>query len=133
MTYIATNPRKYENKSVGSGQCVAFVQAVTQAGMTRNWKRGELVMGATLPVGTAIATFNEDGHYANDALGRSHAAIYLGQTAAGIRVLDQWLDRGKQPDGTVKVGVNVVQERIIYFQPRSVKDVDDGRKYYVIE
>lgn len=80
MPYIAANPRKYEKTSVGSGQCVAFVQAVTQVGVTKNWKRGQQVMGATLAVGTAIATFDENGRYANDVHGRSHAAIYLGQT-----------------------------------------------------
>jgi hypothetical protein len=89
--------------------------------------------GATLAVGTAIATFDENGRYANDTHGKSHAAIYLGQTAAGIQVLDQWLHRRKRSDGTVKVETHVVQERTIYFQPRKVKDVDDGRKYYVIK
>ncbi|GAB3407112.1 BPSL0067 family protein [Massilia agilis] len=133
MSYVAINPRKFEDTSVGSGQCVAFVQAATQVGPTRNWTRGKLVMGANLPVGTAIATFDEQGRYANDTHGRSHAAIYLGQTAVGIRVLDQWSHRKKQPDGTVKVVPHMVQERTIYFQPQSLKEVDDGRKYYVIE
>jgi hypothetical protein len=134
MPYIATNPRRLQGQSVGSGQCVAFVQAAAQAGPTRNWKRGQQVQGALLTVGVAIATFDEKGRYANDTHGRSHAAIYLGQTAVGIRVLDQWSHRTKQSDGTVKVDVHVVQERTIYFQSRgSLKEVDDGRKYFVIE
>jgi hypothetical protein len=133
MAYIAANPRKFENTSVGSGQCVAFVQAATQAGLTHRWRRGEQVMGAVLPVGTAIATFDDNGRYANDTQGKSHAAIYLGQTASGIRVLDQWVHRQKQPDGTVQGNVHVVQERTIHFKKRKAKEVDDGTKYYVIE
>ena len=43
--------------------------------------------------GTAIATFDPDGRYGNHTDGRSHAAIYLGQDATGIRVIDQWVRR----------------------------------------
>jgi hypothetical protein len=46
----------------------------------------------SLAVGTAIATFDAGGHYPNNAHG-NHAAIYLGQDAQGIRVVDQWVDR----------------------------------------
>lgn len=38
--------------------------------------------------GTAIATFDPSGKYGNHTDGRSHAAIYLGQDATGIQVLD---------------------------------------------
>jgi hypothetical protein len=41
-------------------------------------------------VGTAIATFVENGRYGNHTDGSSHAAIYIGQTADGIEVIDQW-------------------------------------------
>lgn len=34
--------------------------------------------------GTAIATFDSNGRYIG------HAAIYLGQNAQGIQVIDQW-------------------------------------------
>lgn len=132
MPYVATNPRKFENQLVGTGQCVAFVQAVTQAGLTKTWKRGEQVKGATLAPGTAIATFDTSGKYANDTRGKSHAAIYLGQNAAGIQVLDQWHHRRKMPDGTIVDAPHPVQERTIFFQ-KNVKEVDDGSNYYVIE
>jgi hypothetical protein len=132
MPYVATNPRKFENQLVGSGQCVVFVQAAALTGLTRSWKRGEQVKGATLAPGTAIATFDMNGNYANDTHGRSHAAIYLGQDATGIRVLDQWNHRRKKPDGSFAPEPHPVQERTIYFQ-KNVKEVDDGRNYYVIE
>ncbi|MGZ5199693.1 MAG: BPSL0067 family protein [Telluria sp.] len=132
MPYVATNPRKFENQLVGNGQCVAFVQAATQAGLTRTWKRGDQVKGATLAPGTAIATFDASGNYANDTHGKSHAAIYLGQNAAGIRVLDQWHHRFKNADGSIAVDPHPVQERTIFFQ-KNVKEVDDGGNYYVIE
>jgi hypothetical protein len=55
--------------------------------------KGAGVKGNTaLAVGTAIATFDAGGHYPNNAHG-NHAAIYLGQDAQGIRVVDQWVDR----------------------------------------
>ncbi len=41
-----------------------------------------------------IATFNANSRYANATDGSSHAAIYLGQDANGMQVLDQWA--GKQ-------------------------------------
>ena len=83
---------QFVGRSVGSGQCVALVRANTPAiGATANWVRGEAVQGNTsLPPGTAIATFTPSGRYANAVDGSSHAAIYLGQNAQGMQVLDQW-------------------------------------------
>ena len=43
--------------------------------------------------GTAIATFNSHGLYANNSTG-NHAAIYIGQDAYGIWVYDQWVRQG---------------------------------------
>lgn len=82
----------FAGQSVGSGQCVALVQAADPAvGLTRTWAQGQQVQGNTLLVsGTIIATFNGQGQYANAMDGSSHAAIYLGQNAQGIQVLDQW-------------------------------------------
>lgn len=79
-------------RSVGSGQCVALVQASQPAvGRTAGWSAGAAVQGnAALPPGTPIATFSPAGRYANATDGSSHAAIYLGQTADGVQVLDQW-------------------------------------------
>lgn len=79
-------------KSTGSGQCVALAKAVQpNLGPTSNWRGGEKVQGNTsLSPGTVIATFNRSNRYANAVDGSSHAAIYLGQDANGVQVLDQW-------------------------------------------
>jgi hypothetical protein len=83
---------RFIGHTAGSGQCVALVRASNPAlGPTASWVRGERVQGNTsLRPGTAIATFAPSGHYANATNGSSHAAIYLGQTAQGVQVLDQW-------------------------------------------
>jgi hypothetical protein len=82
-------------RSVGSGQCVALVQAAApEIGSTRGWSHGALVRGnLSLQPGTPIATFDASGRYANARDGSSHAAIYLGQDATGIQVLDQWVGK----------------------------------------
>lgn len=84
----------FAGQSVGSGQCVALVQAADPGvGLTRTWAQGAQVQGNTsLVPGTVIATFDGIGRYANATDGSSHAAIYLGQNAQGIQVLDQWAD-----------------------------------------
>ena len=90
MPYVALDAEKLDGiASVGSGECVALVQREAGAPLTRNWSKGALVKGNTaLAVGTAIATFDASGRYASDGQGK-HAAIYLGQDASGIRVVDQ--------------------------------------------
>lgn len=86
---------QFLGRRVGSGQCVALVQAVQpEVGPTRNWTCGEWVQGnARLQPGTPIATFDPSSRYANATDGSSHAAIYLGQSAEGIQVLDQWASK----------------------------------------
>lgn len=89
---VASGYDQYLGQAVGTGQCVALVQAADPGiGPTRNWAEGATVQGnAGLPVGTAIATFDGSGRYANALDGSSHAAIYLGQNAQGLIVEDQW-------------------------------------------
>jgi hypothetical protein len=79
-------------RSTGSGQCVALVRAADPAiGSTGGWVRGDPVRGnVNLQPGTAIATFAPSGRYTNSTNGSSHSAIYLGQNAHGMQVLDQW-------------------------------------------
>jgi hypothetical protein len=106
---------------IGTGQCVALVQKVARAPLTGSWKRGKKVKGELLlPEGTAIATFNASGKYANKMDGSSHAAIYVSQTAVGIDVYDQWLG---QP----------THKRTIRFRNGSGTAVNDGDQFYVIE
>ncbi|MGE0417864.1 MAG: BPSL0067 family protein [Acetobacteraceae bacterium] len=118
--YVAPDPESYVGRSVGSGQCVAFVQEASGAPHTSRWKAGPFVKGATLERGTAIATFDPNGTYGNHIDGRSHAAIYLDQDDVGLRVLDQWRDNPVHP----------VSERVIRFN--GTLPVNDGDHFRVI-
>jgi hypothetical protein len=123
MTYIAKDPESYKDTVVGTGQCVPFVQKASGAPVTSAWKRGTKVRGTSaIQKGTAIATFDANGKYTNSTDGTSHAAIYVGQDAAGLQVWDQWT---AQP----------VHQRTIRFQggAAGVKPVNDGDAFYVIE
>ena len=83
---------RYIGHPVGSGQCVALVHTLSPGiGRTAGWAPGARVKGnLSLQPGTAIATFDKSGRYANATDGSSHAAIYLGQNEQGVQVLDQW-------------------------------------------
>lgn len=91
-TSVATSWTQYLGQHVGDGECVALVQKADPAvGLTRTWAPGNQVQGNTeLRPGTTIATFGQSGRYENRRDGSSHAAIYLGQNAQGIQVMDQW-------------------------------------------
>lgn len=106
---------------IGTGQCVALVQAIAHAPLTKFWKPGIKVRGADLPLGTVIATFDPDGHYGNHTDGRSHAAIYVGQDEFAIRVVDQWL---KQPSHHRSIRFTTVP---------TTRPVNDGNHYFVVE
>ena len=129
MTYRADFPSRYSGESVGSGQCVAFVQRCTDAPLTKLWTRGQQVKGADVPVGTAIATFDPDGTYGNREDGTSHAAIYVAQDAHGIVVWDQWVSgKGKPPQP--------VHLRMLPFAGLDAPDVhpcNNGDYFYVVE
>ncbi len=130
-TYVAADdPEQWIGKpSVGTGQCVPLVQQATGAPHTSQWHRGALVKGnMNIRPGTAIATFDADGRYGNHTDGRSHAAIYLGQDAHGIRVIDQWIQR----QGGKVIAVRSPATRIIRFDDSRL-DIDNGNRYYVIE
>ena len=57
MSYVAAAPRSWVGKSVGDGQCVAYVRTNAYAAST--WKQGAQVKGQTdLIAGIVIATFD---------------------------------------------------------------------------
>jgi hypothetical protein len=125
MSYTASIPDIQQNdlgKVIGTGQCVAFVEAVAKTPLTAHWNRGGIVAGdMTIAEGTAIATFDPDGTYGNHTDGRSHGAIYVSQVAGqGLLVYDQWLG---QP----------VHQRTIHFRNGAGLAVNDGNQFYVIE
>jgi hypothetical protein len=120
MAYVAANPKKLKGNIVGNGHCVAYARQTAIMPPTPVWRQGDPVRGNNrITVGSAIATFDEKNSYGNRTDGTSHVAIYLGQDAVGIQVLDQWVG---QP----------VHERTIYFRDAAHK-VNDGRNYYVVE
>lgn len=70
------------------GQCVSYVTTVCQniPVNTGKWGKGVPVKGtAGIAAGTAIGTFDPEGHY------HGHAAIYVSQNDVGIQVYDQWI------------------------------------------
>jgi hypothetical protein len=92
--YVDDNPLQWVGQpSFGDGECVALVRAEAGAGapQAKDLRPGIQVRGNTaIRPGTAIATFNNAGHY------DGHAAIYLGQDEYGIQVIDQWNNRDKE-------------------------------------
>jgi len=108
----------------GKTECVEFIRQSTGAPQTLVWKRGKKVSDARfgeIPRGTAIATFDANGKYPTDALGK-HAAIYIEHNAQRILVLDQWNNQGE------------VKQRPIWFnRPKSTKRSNDADAFHVIE
>ncbi len=128
MPYVASKPDTYLGTSVGSGQCVPLVEAATGAPSDATWLKGEQVKAATdIAAGTAIATFDDNGRYGNHTNGSSHAAIYMGQTADGIEVIDQWshTENGKKK-------VQMAHRRLIRFKGGVGHKSDDGDAFYVV-
>ncbi len=120
MAYVIRDvDHRHLGTSVGSGQCVALVQAWGHVPLTATWRAGEKVKGNTyIDKGTVIATM-VDGHYPNHAHG-NHAAIYLGQDHTGIQVIDQWSGQ-------------VSHRRTIHFNGGHGSPSNDGDKFYVVE
>lgn len=119
MPYVSHDFRASIGKTIGDGECVAFVRETSGAPSSKMWKRGRLVRDAIgLSEGTAIATFDANGQYAA-VRGRKHAAIYVGRDNIAITAVDQWVGQ-------------VVHERAIKFDnPGNVSN--DGDAFYVIE
>jgi hypothetical protein len=108
----------------GKTECVAFIRQSAGAPQTLVWKRGKKVSDARfgeIPRGAAIATFDANGKYPSDALGK-HAAIYIEHNVQRILVLDQWNNQGE------------VKQRPIWFnRPNGTKRSNDADTFYVIE
>ena len=132
MAWIAPHPLSWIGKpSVGSGECVALVEAAAAA-MPRSgeWSRGVPMQGnMSIPFGTIIATFGANGRYGSTTDGSSHAAIYFGQTTEGIIVIDQW----NLYKNHVIIGRQPPHKRLIRFKNPHGKPVDIGTNYYVVE
>lgn len=105
----------------GNHECVVLVQKAAGAPNTGQWKRGIKVMSAkkgTIPLGTVIATFDDEGKYPSTA---RHAAIYFNHTEMGIGVYDQWNKQG------------MAKYRVIRNKRLGLRSVDDADSYWVVE
>lgn len=122
MAFVAKSAKEYLGTVVGDGHCVAYVRAAALAPHTSAWVQGNAVWDtADIKPGTAIATFNQHGVYANTTDGSSHTAIYLDTNeAGGILVIDQWVG---QP----------VHQRTIRPKGGQGPACDDADAYAVIE
>jgi len=130
MPHALLTPDIYRNRSIpnerGNTECVEFIRQTLDAPQTARWRQGVTVRrlkpgeGDPVARGTAIATFVA-GTYPQHGDTGKHAAIYLGQDASGIQVLDQWRAQGR------------VMLRTIPWQPRRPGLSNDGNAFSVIE
>ena len=124
---MATQPETWVGRfAPPNNECVSLVKAAAGAPQTARWKKGAAVRGNLMVAkGTAIATFDGTGRYANNPRG-NHAAIYVRQDGTGIWVYDQWAERPKRK-------AKAVSERFIGFRGGQGSASDDGDAYSVIE
>jgi hypothetical protein len=123
MPYVADDIEQllFNNGSrlVGDGYSVTLVREWTKAPPASIWRQGRRVRGnLMIRKGTAIATF-QDGFYPNWPHG-NHAAIFLYETANGIRVVDQST-------------LAPPHERTIYFNGDRRDRSNDADAYYIVE
>lgn len=125
MSFIA--PLNFESlegqPKKGNGQCVRLLEAIiTHMPTAAFWKEGARVKGNfNIPKGTAIATFM-NGIYPNHHHG-NHAAIYIGQDAQGIWVIDQFV--------STKPHYQKINKRLLHFGRHEISD--NGDAFSVIE
>lgn len=105
--HILQKPEGYVGKAFvnekGNAECVEFIRQTLKAPPTALWKEGKKVTKGDTSIlrGAAIATF-VNGVYPQSGISGMHAAIYLGQSATGIEVLDQWRAQGMVKARTIR-------------------------------
>ncbi|HSR78776.1 MAG TPA: BPSL0067 family protein [Xanthobacteraceae bacterium] len=117
--FTVPNPHLHRGKVVDNGHCVRLAQVHGNAPHTSHWRRGSKVRGGNVVPGTVIATFSPAGRYQNRTDGASHAAVFVAEEPAGLRVWDQW--RG-QP----------VHQRTIRFRGGQGRASNDGDAFHVV-
>lgn len=128
--YIAADPTAFVGHGqVGNGECVALVRRAAGAPLSSSWRAGEPVESGAVPVGTAVATIDPDGHYGNHTDGTSHAAIVTEWTPLGFWGLEQYniRDANGQVIHSVPPGVHFYEFGHIGRSP-----IDNGSNYRVI-
>jgi hypothetical protein len=128
--YIATDPLSFIGRGqVGDGECVALVKRATGAPQTSSWHAGESVEAHAPPAGTAVATFDPDGHYGNYTDGTSHAAVLTKWTPRGFYALEQYNIRDRSGAITLRI---VPRVRFYEFGYTAGKPIDNGSNYRVV-
>lgn len=121
MAFIAPDPHACVGEVVADGHCMRHVQVVAGVTHSSTLRRGASAQTVEMERGTVIATFNDEGGYANATDGSSHIAIFLDRGPDGeLTVVDQWL--GKP-----------VGERVIRNKNGEGPACDDASRYYVAE
>lgn len=85
---------KGETPLAGTGECVDLIKEYVpglKGKSTTSWRAGAWVMeaGTSIRKGTAIATFDKNGHFPRHETGQ-HAALIVRVMGSGIWVVDQW-------------------------------------------
>ena len=116
--YTDLPPPELRNGPAYCGQCVSYVKSVCPSlPGTNQWKKGKPVKeNREIREGTVIATFDAGGNY----LG--HAAIYVSQSAQGVKVWDQYI-RGTLPKH--------IGPRVLRWEHASGNN--NGNNYFVVE
>jgi hypothetical protein len=131
--YIGDVNKLQDHLPVGTGECVALVQAYAKAPRTTYWRPGKHVLDAgNIATGTAIATFSSSHARFKPSHG-NHAALFMSlgpkdpatSQPKYITVMDQWKGR------------RVRSRRIYYYSPeeakaRHIQDCDNAAAFYVI-
>jgi hypothetical protein len=125
MPFVAAHPEAYIGQVVGEGrhrgQCVSYVRTAARLPQTSLWIEGPSVWDCEgLMSGTAIATFDANGCYANTTDGASHAAIFIEHADDGFWAYDQWVG-------------HPVSRRLIQARGGAGPAADDADAYAVIE
>ncbi|MCX8501676.1 MAG: BPSL0067 family protein [Alphaproteobacteria bacterium] len=126
----ATNWQEFKDSMAGEGYGPDLVKAAIpalQGRMTKDWRAGVAMTPESIksiPAGTAIASFAENGEYTNTA-GQSQAALFVAPfmnaegRVIGMTVLDQWQKQG------------MAKTRVLYFD-RSRKGSNGAYSYSTI-
>jgi RHS repeat-associated protein len=123
-----TDPVHPQKQMIGNGQCVtacSYFSGVTPN--TSRWKPGAVVAGNdSIPIGTAVATFDKDGKFHSD--GTMNSGIYMGPNVLRtFKLLDQW--PAHAGSGTPGHPPSI---RIIRYDARDRIYSNSAKYYYVI-
>lgn len=122
--------------SIGNGQCVTATARFTGVPPTTSkWQEGPPVVMAngevnpSIPLYTAVATFDEHGHYFPNSDNKNSGTYLGGSTKGSFFLLDQWPER---TDGHGNVIRKAVPPHVREITPNGIPPSDNSLFYYVI-